>query len=457
MSHEKVMGAYQGGYIRRKSTYYKEEINMQNVTFSETNVLTTSNSKEIKSEKSCDLNAFGRNTQICDVEGELSKSSYDENEVHDCKLQLREVQDIDKDTGIASCQKLPYESLSNNDKKKWIIDRCKSIYAKAVSSKTYDEFDGASKGLDEIRKKMVALGCKHRERLLPLENHSKLSPEEIEAVLKNKFPERIVNKKWHLFFTRDIGDFIRSGEVTAVMLYTEFSGIHTYLCIMERMEHQVIRVTFIDSVGVPSLTAPWSQIEGYIAPNSTELFYIAPEYTDITFELGLLEVKSQYDQVHCCAWLSEFLRKTTSYQELTNDLWKTSVSIEDSLVGKIFLGKSSDDKPGNLKLNILSQLSPKYMMAVQNPKIIKSYLENHQGNHVEKEKLKEVLDREVVTGFKLADGRSVNTNIHLARKSLKYSIQLIAKELECDEGLTDFFRKNSPYYQKTVTSSTQGE
>ena len=430
---------------------------MQIVTFSETKVLTASNSKEIKSETSCDLNAFGRNTQVCDVEGELSKSSYDENEAHDCKLQLREVQDIDKNTGIACCQKLPYELLSNNDKKKWIIDRCKSIYAKAVSSKTYDEFGDASDGLNDIRKKMVALGCKHREKPANFRNHSTLSPKEIKAVLKNKFPERVVNVESHLSFSRDLRAFIDSGEVTRVMLYTEFSGIHTSLCIMERIEHQVIRVTFIDSVGVPCLTAPRSQIVGYIAPDSTELFYIAPEYADITFELGLLEVKSQYDQVHCCAWLAEFLRKTTSYQELTNDLWKTSVSIEDSLVGKIFLDKSSDDQPGNLKLNLLSQLSPKYMMAVQSPKIIKSYLDDYHGNHVEKEKLKEVLDREVVTGFELADGRCVDTNIHLARKSLKYSIQLIAKELECDEGLTDFFRKNSPYYQKTATSSAQGE
>ena len=63
-SHEKVIDGCQGSYIRRKSTITrKEEINMQNVTFSKTNVLTASNGKEIKSETSCDLNAFDRNTQ----------------------------------------------------------------------------------------------------------------------------------------------------------------------------------------------------------------------------------------------------------------------------------------------------------------------------------------------------------------------------------------------------------
>ena len=430
---------------------------MQNVTASKTDILFASNVEEVKTEKSCDLNAVDRNIQICDVEGELSKVSHDENEAHDCELQLREVQEIDKDAGIACCQKLPYELLSKNDKKKLIIDCCKSIYVKAVSSKTHSEFSDVSDGLDEIREKMVALGFEPREKpKIFSANQAALSPKEIIAALNNKFPEKVVNRKWHISFSRDLEDFIRSSEVSTVMLYTEFLHVHTALCLMELINHQVIRVTFIDSVGVPYLKTPRDQNVGYLAPYSKELFDMAQKYTDITFELGLLEVKSQNDVVHCCAWLAEFLRKTPSYSELTNDLWKTSVSIEDSLIGDIFRGKSSDEKPANLKLHLLSQLPPKYMMAVQSPKIISSYLDNYHGNHVEKEKLKEALDREVVTGFKFA-GRVVDTNIHLARKSLKYSIQLIAKELECDEGLTEFFRKNSPYYQKTVTSSTQGK
>ena len=430
---------------------------MRNVTASKTDMPSAPNVVEVKPEISCDLNAFGRNAQICNVEGELSKSSRDENEAHDCGLQLREVQEIDKDAGIACCQKLPYELLSKDDKKKWIIDRCKSIYVKAVSSKTYSEFSDASNALDDIRENMVALGCKPREIITVFANQAALSPKEIEAALKNKFPEKVVNRDWHLFFSDLLEGFIRSGEVSTVKLFTEYSRVHTSLCLMDFIDHRVIRVTFIDSVGVPYLKTPKDKNVGYIAPYSKQLFDMAQKYTDITFELGLLEVKSQYDREHCCAWMAEFLRKTTSYQELTNDLWKTSVSIKDSLVSEIFRGKSSDEKPANLKLNLLSQLPPKYMMAVQNPKIIKNYLDNYQGNDVEKEKLKEVLDREVVTGLVLSGKRVVDTNIHLARKSLKYSIQLIANELECDEGLTDFFRKNSPYYQKTVTSFTQGE
>ena len=430
---------------------------MRNVTASKTDMPSAPNVVEVNPEISCDLNAFGRNVQICNVEGELSKSSHDEHEAHDCGLQLREVQEIDKDAGIACCQKLPYELLSKDDKKKWIIDRCKSIYVKAVSSKTYSEFSDASDELDEIRENMVALGCKPREKIEFFANQAALSPKEIKAALENKFPEKVVNRDWHLFFSDLLEGFIRSGEVSTVMLFTEYPRVHTSLCLMELIDHRVIRVTFIDSVGVPYLKTPKGKNVGYIAPYSIKLFDMAQKYTDITFELGLLEVKSQYDREHCCAWTAEFLRKTTSYQELTSDLWKTSVSIKDSLVGEIFRGKSSDEKPANLKLNLLSQLPPKYMMAVQNPKIIKNYLDNYQGSHVEIEKLKEVLNREVVTGLVLFGRRVVDTNIHLARKSLKYSIQLIAKELECDEGLTDFFRENSPYYQQTVTSSTQGE
>ena len=91
---------------------------MRNVTASKTDMPFAPNVVEVKPEISCDLNAFGRNAQICNVEGELSKSSHDENEAHDCGLQLREVQEIDKDAGIACCQKLPYELLSKDDKKK---------------------------------------------------------------------------------------------------------------------------------------------------------------------------------------------------------------------------------------------------------------------------------------------------------------------------------------------------
>ena len=430
---------------------------MRNVTASKTDIPSAPNVVEVKSEISCDMNAFGKSAQICNVEGGLSKSSHDEHEAHDCGLQLREVQEIDKDAGIVCYQKLPYELISKNDKKKWIIDRCKSIYVKAVSSKTYSEFSDASNALDDIRENMVALGCKPREEITVFANQAALSPKEIKTALKNKFPEKVVNRDWHLFFSDRLEGFIRSGEVSTVMLFTEYPRVHTSLCLMELIDHRAIRVTFIDSVGVPYLETPKDKNVGYIAPYSEKLFDMAQKYTDITFELGLLEVKSQYDREHCCAWMAEFLRKIASYQELTNDLWKTSVSIKDSLVGEIFRGKSSDEKPVNLKLNLLSQLPPKYMMAVQNPKIIKNYLDNYQGNDVEKEKLKEVLDREVVTGLVLSGKRVVDTNIHLARKSLKYSIQLIANELECNEGLTDFFRENSPYYQKTVISSTQGE
>ena len=430
---------------------------MRNVTASKTGMPFAKNVVEVRPEISCDLNAFGRNAQICNVEGELSKSIHDENVARDCGLQFREVQEIDKDAGIACCQKLPYELFSKDNKKKWIIDRCKSIYVKAVSSKTYSEFRDASDELDDIRENMVALGCKPREKTTVFANQAALSPKEIKAALKNKFPEKVVDSDWHQFFSDGLDAFILSGKESMVMLYKEYLCVHTSLCLMEFIDHRVIRVTFIDSVGVPYLKTPKGKNVGYIAPYSKKLFDLAQKYTDITFELGLLEVKSQYDREHCCAWMAEFLRKTTSYQELTSDLWKTSVSIKDSLVSEIFRGKSSHEKPANLKLNLLSQLPPKYMMAVQNPKIIKNYLDNYQGNDVELEKLKEVLNREVVTGLVIFGKRVVDTNIHLARKSLKYSIQLIAKELECDEGLTEFFRKNSPYYQKTVTSSTQGK
>ena len=54
---------------------------MQNVTASKTDILFASNIEEVKSETSCDLNAVGRNVQICDVEGELSKVSHNENEL----------------------------------------------------------------------------------------------------------------------------------------------------------------------------------------------------------------------------------------------------------------------------------------------------------------------------------------------------------------------------------------
>lgn len=54
---------------------------MRNVTASKTGILSALNVVEVKPETSCYLNAFGRNVQICDVEGELSKVSHDENEL----------------------------------------------------------------------------------------------------------------------------------------------------------------------------------------------------------------------------------------------------------------------------------------------------------------------------------------------------------------------------------------
>ena len=412
---------------------------MNNITASKTDTLTASNGKEFKIEANGPMNVFGRSAQTSDVEKEPPEITHDkQNETNGKELQSRKAQAA----GTAHCQKLTCELLCEDEKKKWIMGQCKSIYIKAVSSKTYSEFCNASDELDEIRENMVALGCKPREKTSIYGGQSALSPKEIETVLQNKFPERKIENKWELFFDNDLTNFILSGEVTAVKNYTEFLRIHTALCIMERKDNLAIKVTFIDSIGIP-YHKDKNMYGGYLAAWAEPLFNIAKKHTDRTFELGLLDVASQNDWVHCCAWLAEFLRKTKSYPELTNELWKTSMSIEDSLIGRIYHYRRSNEKPGNLKLYLLPQLPPKYMMAVQNPGKIQRYLENYQGG--QNDKLKKVLNREVVQGLEFNNGRVVYTNIHLNRKSLKYSIQVIAKELNCEEGLTDFFRDNSPY------------
>ena len=54
---------------------------MQSVTASKADILFASNVEEVKPETSCDLNAVGRNVEIYDVEGDLSKVRHDENEL----------------------------------------------------------------------------------------------------------------------------------------------------------------------------------------------------------------------------------------------------------------------------------------------------------------------------------------------------------------------------------------
>ena len=95
VSHEKVINGGQGSYILRKSTITrKEEINMQNVTYSKTNVLTALNGKEIKSETSCDLNAFDRNTQSGRAIKKIAMMKLDNHRPNAVLLTLRETNEL---------------------------------------------------------------------------------------------------------------------------------------------------------------------------------------------------------------------------------------------------------------------------------------------------------------------------------------------------------------------------
>ena len=356
-------------------------------------------------------------------------------------------------TPLASRATQPAEATQEDaqiKEKEAIIEECKDVYRQAASASTYNDFQtAANDGMKKIKQSLRKLKIETYVRdgwaveySLPLSGQAK--------AVEIKHTNHQISGKWLWSLSNDTQQFIASDEKQAVSIYADWDSYHPVLCIKSRnsdSDHDTaIRLSFIDSVGVPNINPP--QYNVYYVSMLRDLKDCLDKHSDTEIEVGLLSVTSQYDRDHCKAWLAEFIRKTPDFSSLTDTLWENAGDLESSLE-KSYRGEN----PENLKLRLLTQLPPKYMMAVQNPKVIRKYIDSYQGNPNDVEKLEALMKKEVLPGLKLSNGKTTGTNIHLERKSLKYMLELAVKDLGLpDQYLQDFrqfLRENSPYYDQS--------
>ncbi len=339
---------------------------------------------------------------------------------------------------------LDFSSLSENNKRQYIISECKEIYLNAVAAKDYASFNKAVyEPLYDITREFEDIGCEGLYARSFFAKRHTLSASSIFKVI-NKKDKKDIESNWSFHFSSHLENFINDRKDLTIYIYRDFEDHHSSLCIMERQSENKIRLTLVDSIGVPYIDRD-KCYGGYIGSLSSPVFKEANKNKDIEFEIGLLKITSQYDKTHCNAWLAEFIRKTKCFSNLTNQLWKNSSIINEQLISEIFELKDYVYNR-NLKCCFLEKLPLRYMMSVQNPRIIREYLDNYEFGD-DTIKLKHLLDKEILTGLK-HKGKEIDTNIHLERKSLKYVIEGIAEELGLyGQELRLFFRKNSPYHE----------
>ncbi|WP_299735780.1 hypothetical protein [uncultured Endozoicomonas sp.] len=342
-----------------------------------------------------------------------------------------------------------------NNLKKSIFDDCKMVYQEAVLAKSYKEFsETASSGVEKITEKMSELNLSLHDRFWRNVLPHTLKPTHLEPTVKRKKQLIPLNSSHYTDIEYYLSVFLKSDSNLSVQLYGDPVGYHSGLCVFRRKKSDnknIIKVTLIDSVGI-TYSKKQKRYTGYINEWAACIFDVAEQNSDISFELGLLQVNSQNDTMHCNAWLAEFIRKTNSFSKLDDELWKESKSIDTNIMIDLFPTKKREYIPDNLKLNFLTKLPANYMMAVQNPDTIRKYIETFKGSTPNIEKLEKLLNKEVYPDYKLDNGRLVETNVHLERKSLKYILECVVEELKLPiqelEEFKQFLKENSPYYDE---------
>ncbi|WP_299733565.1 hypothetical protein [uncultured Endozoicomonas sp.] len=257
---------------------------------------------------------------------------------------------------------------------------------------SYDDFyRHAVAGVESLNKALKKLGIEEHDADGKYTDIFALSIDSLNKAIEVKNPHHNFDKTDPLKLTGDIQNFIASNKQHAAFIYSDYSiaSGHPILCILARIPNTIdntkIRLSLIDSIGNPIDNPP--RINDYYSLLLQQLEPYLINHKNVEIEAGLLGVHSQYDKDTCKAWLAEFIRKTPDIFSLDDTLWENAADLESS-VEKLYACKSA----GNLKLYSLTQLPPKYMMAVQNPKVIRKYIESYQGSSPDIKKLETLLE-----------------------------------------------------------------